>query len=233
MLIRENEINQQALAQARRVRQLQAAVILLSVTLALMLATLAIHQRRNALRMRYLAHTDELTDVPNRRSVLSRLEPLLRDPDQGSCAVLIIDVDHFKRINDQYGHPIGDEVLKVVASAVRSVVGEPNFFGRLGGEEFLIVLPRADLNAARTTAERFRETIMSVDTSRWFSDRRRITASIGCAVSIPATDTPSTMLKRADLALYAAKRGGRNCVRTEPALPPDAPSDVDSFAAEA
>ena len=232
-LIRENEINQQALAQARRVRQLQAAVILLSVTLALVLATLAIHQRRNALRMRYLAHTDELTDVPNRRSVLSRLEPLLRDPDQGSCAVLIIDVDHFKKINDQYGHPIGDEVLKVVANAVRSVVGEPNFFGRLGGEEFLIVLPRADLSAARTTAERFRETIMSVDTSRWFSDRRRITASIGCAASIPATDTPSTMLKRADLALYAAKRGGRNCVRTEPALPPDSPSDVDSFAAEA
>ncbi|MBV8805377.1 MAG: GGDEF domain-containing protein [Sinobacteraceae bacterium] len=232
-LIRENEINQQALAQARRVRQLQAAVILLSVVLALVLATLAIHQRRNALRMRYLAHTDELTDVPNRRSVLSRLEPLLRDPDHGSCAVLIIDVDHFKKINDQYGHPIGDEVLKVVANAVRSVVGEPNFFGRLGGEEFLIVLPRADLNAARTTAERFREAIMSVDTSRWFSDRRRITASIGCAVSIPATDTPSTMLKRADLALYAAKRGGRNCVRTEPALPPDSPSDVDSFAAEA
>jgi diguanylate cyclase (GGDEF)-like protein len=232
-LIRENEINQLALAQGRRVRQLQAAVILLSVTLALVLATLAIHQRRSALRMRYLAHTDELTDVPNRRSVLSRLQPLLRDPDQGSCAVLIIDVDHFKRINDQYGHPIGDEVLKVVASAVRSVVGEPNFFGRLGGEEFLVVLPRADLSAARTTAERFRETIMSVDTSRWFSDRRRITASIGCAVSIPATDTPSTMLKRADLALYAAKRGGRNCVRTEPAFPPDSPSDVDSFAAEA
>src|SRR5262249_42412228 len=121
-LLHENAINQQALAQGQRVRHLQAAVILLSVTLAVVLATLAVHQRRNALRMRYLAHTDELTDVPNRRSVLTRLDPLLREPSEGACAILIMDIDHFKRINDQYGHPIGDEVLKVVASAVRSAV---------------------------------------------------------------------------------------------------------------
>lgn len=233
VLIHENAINQQALAQAQRVRQLQAAVILLSVTLAVVLATLAMHQRRHALRMKYLALTDELTDAPNRRSVLSRLEPLLRDPDQGSCAVLIMDIDHFKKINDQFGHSAGDEVLKMVANAVRSTVAEPSFFGRLGGEEFLIVLPRTDLSAAQAAAELFREAIMSIDTSRWCPDRRRITASIGCAVSTPAADTPSTMLKRADFALYAAKRSGRNCVKTEPASPTDLPPDVTSLAVEA
>ncbi|MFL6600343.1 MAG: diguanylate cyclase domain-containing protein [Steroidobacteraceae bacterium] len=232
-LIHENEINQQALAQGLSVRHLQAAVIVLSATLVLVLATLAVHQRRNALRMKYLALTDELTGVPNRRSVLSRLEPLLRDPDAGSCAILIMDIDHFKKINDQYGHPVGDEVLKVVANTVRNCVAEPGFFGRLGGEEFLIVLPRLDLSGMRAEAERLREEIMSIDTSRWCVDRRRITASIGCAVSMPGADTPSTMLKRADFALYAAKRSGRNCVQTEPASSPDSPPSVGSLVAEA
>jgi diguanylate cyclase (GGDEF)-like protein len=233
LLIHENAIDQQALAQGQSVRHLQAAVILLSATLVLLLATLAIHQRRHALRMKYLALTDELTDVPNRRSVLSRLDPLLRDPHQGTCATLIVDIDHFKKINDQFGHPTGDEVLKGVATAVRNSVVEPGFFGRLGGEEFLIVLPHSDMTGARAAAERFREAIMSIDTSRWCSDSRRITASIGCAVSKPGADTPSTMLKRADFALYAAKRSGRNCVETEPASPMDHPPNVDSLAAEA
>lgn len=232
-LLHENEINQKALAQGQSVRHLQAAVIVLSAALVLVLATLAVHQRRSALRMRYLALTDELTGVPNRRSVLSRLDPLLRDPQSGACAVLIIDIDHFKKINDQHGHPTGDEVLKVVAHAVRAAVTEPGFFGRLGGEEFLIVLPRTDLVQSRLSAERFRQAILSIDTSRWFPDKRRITASIGCAVSKPGADTPSSMLKRADSALYAAKRAGRNCVRSEPEAPPGLPPDVDSIAARA
>jgi len=233
LLIHENEINQKALAQGQSVRHLQAAVILLSATLVLVLATLAVHQRRNALRMKYLALTDELTTVPNRRSVLSRLDPLVRDPEAGSCACLIIDVDHFKKINDQFGHPTGDEVLKGVADAVRGLVREPGFFGRLGGEEFLVVLPRTDVAGAREAAERFRLAIMALDTSRWCTDNRRVTASIGCAVSSPGADTPSTMLKRADFALYAAKRNGRNCIETEPATPAEHPPDMDSLAAKA
>lgn len=232
LLIHENEIGQQALAQGQSVRHLQAAVILLSATLLVVLSTLAIHQRRSALRMKYLALTDELTDVPNRRSVLSRLEPLLRVTGEGSCAILIIDIDHFKKINDQYGHPIGDEVLKLVAHTVRNGVVEPAFFGRLGGEEFLIVLPRSDLGAARAAAERFRESIMSIDTSRWCTDRRRLTVSIGCAISAPGADTISTMLKRADFALYAAKRNGRNCVETEPVAASEGPRYGDLLATE-
>jgi len=95
------------------------------------------------------------------------------------------------------------------------------------------VLPHMDANGARDAAERFRLAIMSIDTSRWCSDSRRITASIGCAVSKPGADTPSTMLKRADFALYAAKRNGRNCVETEPASPADHPPGMGSLAAEA
>ena len=232
-LIHENEISQRALAQGQNLRHLQAAVIVLSATLVLVLATLAVHQRRSALRMRYLALTDELTSVPNRRSVLSRLEPLLRDPDQGSCAILIIDIDHFKRINDQYGHPTGDEVLKVVASAVRIGVVEPGFFGRLGGEEFLIVLPRSDIRGARDAAERFREAIMAIDTSRWFPDRRRITASVGCAVSMPGGYTEYHAEASGLCVVCCETKWSQLCRELSLSLPPDLPPDVNSFAAEA
>ncbi|HZO23372.1 MAG TPA: tetratricopeptide repeat-containing diguanylate cyclase [Steroidobacteraceae bacterium] len=223
-LMRENQANEKALAQGRAVRHLQAAVIALSAALVLVLALLAVYQRRSALRLRHLAMTDELTGVPNRRSVLRRLEPLLKDSLK-SCSALIIDIDHFKKINDQLGHPIGDEVLKVVAARLRASVVEPAFFGRLGGEEFLIVLPATGLEEARMAAESFREEILTVDTAHWFGEEaRHITASVGCTVSTPGEDSPSTILKRADAALYAAKRSGRNCVRTEPAVQQEFPS---------
>jgi diguanylate cyclase (GGDEF)-like protein len=220
-LKRQNEANERALAQARSVRRLQAAVIILTISLVLLLTMLAVFQHRSTLRMHVLAMTDELTGVPNRRAVLGRLDPLLRRDDPEPCAILIIDIDFFKAINDQLGHSTGDEVLKVVASAVRAAVHEPAFFGRLGGEEFLIVLPNTRLLEAHVMAESFCERIRAIDTSRWFDDRRRVTCSIGVAVSVPGRDTPSTMLQRADGALYSAKRGGRNCVRTEPTLEPD------------
>jgi diguanylate cyclase (GGDEF)-like protein len=186
-----------------------------------LLTLLAVFQHRSTLRMHLLAMTDELTGVPNRRAVLGRLDPLLRRDDPAACSILIVDIDYFKAINDQLGHSTGDEVLKVVASTVRAAVSEPAFFGRLGGEEFVVVLPATGLGQARATAQSFCEKIEAIDTSRWFGERRHITCSIGVSTSVPGRDTPSTMLQRADAALYAAKRGGRNCVRTEPAPEPD------------
>ena len=228
LLTRENEANEKALTQARRARQLQAVAIALTVLLAAMLATLAIHQRRSTLRMRALAMTDELTGVPNRRDVLRRLEELLQRSDEPPCSMLIIDIDHFKSINDHHGHPMGDEVLKFLARELRTAVREPAFFGRLGGEEFLIVLPDTPLDHACTAADRFREQIMNIDTTRWFPARRRITASIGCTVSKPGICTSSDMLMRADGALYAAKRSGRNCVKAAPENPTRGPPASES-----
>ena len=215
-LKRQNEANEHALMQARRVWRLQVTVIVLAISLVLLLTMLAVFQHRSTLRMHVLAMTDELTGVPNRRAVLGRLDPLLRREAPEPCAILIIDIDHFKAINDQLGHSTGDEVLKVVAATVRAAVNEPGFFGRLGGEEFLIVLPGVRLIEARAAAESFCDRIQAIDTSRWFDDKRSITCSIGVSVCVPGRDTPSTMLQRADAALYSAKRGGRNCVRTEP-----------------
>ena len=219
LLLRENQANQKALAQERRARNLQAVVIALTVLLTVLLATLAVFQSRNTRRMRKLAMTDELTGVPNRRAVLRQLAALLKRPDAAPCSILIIDIDHFKSINDHHGHPAGDEVLKVVADKVRASVHPPNSFGRLGGEEFLIVMPGTHIEDARSAADQFREQISSVDTTRWFSDRRRITASIGVTASTGDSDSLSSMLQRADSALYVAKRSGRNCVKSDPAAP--------------
>lgn len=226
LLVRENNANQLALAQGQRARNLQRAVIFLTVILAILLATLAWHQWRSTRRMRTLAMTDELTGVPNRRAVLSRLAPLLQQPIPPSCAMLIIDIDHFKSINDQHGHAEGDEALKAVARELREDVHEPAFIGRLGGEEFVVVLPGVDFDKAYRLAERFREGVMSIDTHRWLMDRR-ITVSIGLTMSRLTGDTPSSMLQRADAALYDAKRAGRNCVKAQlPPLESEVPAPV-------
>ncbi|GFE86847.1 diguanylate cyclase [Steroidobacter agaridevorans] len=226
LLVRENNANQLALAEGQRARNWQRAVIVLTVVLIVLLGILAWHQWRSTRRMRTLAMTDELTGVPNRRAVLTRLAPLLQQPNPPSCAMLIIDIDHFKSINDQHGHAEGDEALKAVARELREDVHEPAFIGRLGGEEFVVAIPGADYDRAYRLAERFRESVMSIDTRRWLNDRR-ITVSIGLTMAKSTGDTPSTMLQRADAALYDAKRAGRNCVKVQlPAPESEAPAPM-------
>lgn len=210
LLLRENEANEKALAQERRASNLQFVVIVLTVVLAAVLFALALHQRRTSIRMHTLAMTDELTSVPNRRAVFARLEPVLQS--RVSTSVLIIDIDHFKIINDQHGHAEGDAALKLVAAKLRDVVREPSFVGRLGGEEFIAVLPGCDTAQACEIAEAIRTQVMAIDSLPWLQDRK-ITVSVGVTTSVPGGDTPGSMLHRADAALYEAKRGGRNCVK--------------------
>jgi diguanylate cyclase (GGDEF)-like protein len=134
-------------------------------------------------------------------------------------AILSLDIDHFKSINDQHGHPAGDAVLQGIAQALKGALRSPAFCGRLGGEEFLIVLPATDLDTARAAAERLRELVAGTPLLR-SPEERRYTVSIGVAVSKPHTEPPKDLLIRADRALYAAKGRGRNCVMTEPPDPP-------------
>jgi diguanylate cyclase (GGDEF)-like protein len=213
LLLRQNASDQTALAQRAKAGNLQTAVIVLTVLLLGVLATLAIHQRRASSRLRLLAMTDELTGVPNRRAVLTLLSQVLRR-HPGPISILIIDLDHFKSINDLHGHLIGDEALKRVSADLRDAVVEPAFFGRLGGEEFAAVLPHTGIEDARQIAELLRERVLRLDLSRWLGDRR-ITVSIGVATSVPGRDSVTSMLRRADSALYRAKDAGRNCVRSK------------------
>lgn len=208
LLLQQQDATQRALNQERRATRLQGAVIMLIVVLTLVLATLAWRSRRTSEAMHRLAMTDELTGVPNRRQVLAELAAL--QASGRGCAVLIVDIDHFKSINDEHGHLIGDEILRAVSTALRDIAHEPVKLGRLGGEEFLIASPEGHDIAARRLAERLLARIRSLDLSQHLPSRR-LTISIGLTVSTPG-DTIAILLRRADEALYAAKANGRNCV---------------------
>jgi diguanylate cyclase (GGDEF)-like protein len=214
VLLRENQASQNALALERRARGLNAIVILLIVLLAILLGALAVYQSRAGRQMRQLAMTDELTGLPNRRSVLTRFEPLLQRAGIRACAMLVIDVDHFKTINDKFGHAEGDAALKLLASVLQKTIREPAFKGRLGGEEFVVVLPAATMETACAVAEGIRKQVMALDSLPWLVGRP-MTVSIGVAVAHADQDSAGAMLHRADLALYEAKRTGRNRVVTE------------------
>jgi diguanylate cyclase (GGDEF)-like protein len=222
LLVSQNALDQKALLQERRANTLQTVVILLSVMLLGLLTTMVLRQRRSARHMHALAMTDELTGAPNRRAVLAHLESRLQRADAPSCSTLIIDIDHFKSINDRHGHSAGDETLRLLTAKLRNSLAEPAFLGRLGGEEFVVVLPDTSLADAYRIADQIRAQIPLIDLSRWLGERR-ITVSIGVTASM-AADTVSEVLRRADAALYAAKHAGRNCVRTDLLVKVDEPN---------
>jgi diguanylate cyclase (GGDEF)-like protein len=213
LLMSQNVLDQKALAQERRANTLQTVVIVLSLLLLGLLTTMVLRQRRGARRMHALAMTDELTGVPNRRALLTHLEALLQNADQPPCAILIIDIDHFKSINDRHGHPAGDETLRVFTACLRSAVTEPAILGRLGGEEFVVILPNTGLPEACRIADQICARTPNMDLATSLGGRR-ITVSIGVTAAT-VQDTVSAVLRRADAALYAAKHAGRNCVRTD------------------
>jgi diguanylate cyclase (GGDEF)-like protein len=223
LLMSQNAAGQKALAEERRANTLQTIVIVLSLSLLGLLTIMALWQRRGAQRLHALAMTDELTGAPNRRAVLTHLEALLRRGDEPPCSILLVDIDHFKSINDRHGHPAGDETLRLLTSHLRNAVAEPAFLGRLGGEEFVVVLPGTSLQDAYRAADLIRAQVPAIGLERWLGERR-ITVSIGVTTSSVA-DTVSAVLRRADAALYAAKHAGRNCVRTDPSCDIDATLD--------
>jgi len=208
-LLREMEATEAALAQEQQSGELRIVAVSLAVLMALLLGLLAWRHHRISRAMRALAMTDELTGLPNRRAVLARLAELLAAGR--SCAVMIVDIDHFKTINDRHGHLIGDEVLRAVAGEVARALQAPMFAGRLGGEEFLVLLPGADLDAATRVAEQMRAAMAALPTARWF-DGPPLSISAGVALARPAPGGVADALRRADEALYEAKAAGRNRV---------------------
>lgn len=159
-----------------------------------------------------LSRRDPLTGLANRRAFDEfLLHAFARAQRYGrKLSLLTIDVDDFKRYNDAYGHPAGDEVLKAIARTFIDAARDTDLVARTGGEEFAIVLPETEAPGARALAERVREEIASLRRLR-----RPITVSIGVAVVSERTATVGMLVKEADAALYAAKRAGRNCVVSE------------------
>ncbi len=160
------------------------------------------------------AETDELTGLPNRREFLEFMERHLRS--SGDLSVLMLDIDHFKVVNDTYGHDAGDEVLTVLAKVGTSIIRKVGIFARWGGEEFMVALPQTDLEHAQTIAEQLRVTIANQDfTHSWHIGRPiPFTVSIGVSMRTTGETDVSAILKRVDEALYKAKESGRNRVVT-------------------
>jgi diguanylate cyclase (GGDEF)-like protein len=170
---------------------------------------------RNQLEMQ--ARTDALTGVMNRRALdLAGQRELAACSRRNSpLAVVAIDLDHFKRVNDAYGHAAGDAALAAAAQLLQRCLRSTDLLARFGGEEFIAVLPDRDGERAQLVAERLRGRMESL---RIDYDQRQLnlTASFGLAIASPEPELAETwgdLLRRADDALYDAKRAGRNCIR--------------------
>lgn len=168
-----------------------------------------------------LAHHDPLTGLLNRRAFAARFDlaqsQLRRNG--GTLAVLLVDADHFKSVNDRFGHGIGDEVLQTIAATIRSRVRDTDAVARLGGEEFAVLLPETDSAGAMRVAE----TLVRIVGDTPMPGAGRVTVSIGAAVASWSEGMQSVLLERADAALYTSKRTGRNRAtlhgeRPQPAL---------------
>jgi diguanylate cyclase len=178
------------------------------------LKTHLVQARAQADAMNAAANIDYLTGVANRRATAHVLQQALtRAQELGEMlSVILLDIDHFKQINDTFGHDVGDQVLIEVAGTLRQHLRAADRLGRWGGEEFIIVANAIGDDEAAALAERLRA---AVATHSYFKVGR-ITLSLGVATS-KAYDTPEVLVKRADAALYQAKQGGRNRVKVAPA----------------
>lgn len=165
------------------------------------------------------SNRDFLTGVGNRKAMERKLDELTAwaNENKSDLCLLMVDIDHFKKFNDKYGHLIGDEVLKKVGSALFDSVKGKDFVARYGGEEFAILLPSTPLAGALAVAENIRKSVSETklqrkDTGEAIGD---ITISIGVARYRPAEDSVAVFISRADSALYRSKMGGRNRVTQE------------------
>ena len=170
-------------------------------------AELAVANRRLAT----IALTDLLTGLPNRRSAMDQLEQAWSAASRSGMplSVMLIDIDHFKSINDTYGHAAGDMVLREAATAMRTAARREDGVCRFGGEEFLVICPNTDLKSALQSAERLRK-VLAAQHVGLGQTSKTITASIGVAMREPDTPDIDALVRAADQALYAAKNGGRD-----------------------
>lgn len=189
------------------------------------IASFCIENAVNRARLMRSGFTDVLTGWNNRRYLLVRLNEELararRDAKRLVC--LMLDIDHFKRVNDNWGHAAGDSVLREIAQRVESQVRASDVAARYGGEEFVVLLPGTDVASAKLLAERIRTAVSQTPIALPNGEEVTITASIGISEVLPAPEADDlktvgdSLIARADVALYAAKSAGRNCVMVEAA----------------
>lgn len=205
----ENQYQQAELDYQKRQIQMQYLVNTLAGVIALLTMTLLMRSRQFARRMKLLATTDELTGLFNRRAILEQGGSELQRASRfhRPFCTLMFDIDHFKSINDTYGHEVGDTVLKKVSEVVNGSLRDSDRLGRIGGEEFLLIAPETDLDDAVNLAERVRCNVEAIDFDEMRD--RKVTVSIGVS-RLKDEDDISDVIRQADEALYISKHEGRN-----------------------
>jgi diguanylate cyclase (GGDEF)-like protein len=174
---------------------------------------------RNLAQAQSRAQTDPLTELPNRRALDAMLKRMFAQANRsgGPLSLILLDVDHFKDVNDTFGHDCGDELLLTVATAMAQSVRASDFVARLGGDEFVVALPATDLEGARNVAQKLRATASN---ARVLGFNWEITASLGISSYPDHGSNVEAVMRSADTALYEAKKDGRNCVRHASVIPP-------------
>jgi diguanylate cyclase (GGDEF)-like protein len=164
--------------------------------------------------MERMAQTDLLTNLPNRRHFMSMAELEVSRTVRygGELSVLMLDIDHFKNINDTYGHKAGDTVLEKIGALCKQALRDVDIVGRIGGEEFAFLLPQTDREHAVQVAERLRNTIAEAEIAIEGEQSLPVTVSIGVSAYAGTATNIAVLLNQADQLLYEAKRSGRNRV---------------------
>ena len=214
--------HQNALQQARLHEQAQQLWLYVSLFALFLVSTVSLlffawRSRQTRQHLTQLALTDELTGVANRRHIFELLKQECERAKryQLPLCVVAIDLDHFKRINDQYGHAVGDSVLREFASASKQILRQTDHIGRIGGEEFLICLPHTELNEAQRIIQRLQDAMQILPRTA-SPEELTVSFSAGLTVLLTSDQNADSLLARADEAMYRAKQAGRNRVELSP-----------------
>lgn len=177
-----------------------------------------------------LAHTDELTQLYNRRQFVYAAEHKIHEwPTPAGTCLLMFDVDHFKKINDQHGHDIGDQVLQIIANTARKEMRHHDILARFGGEEFIALIPETQIDDCLMIAERIRLSISQAQLYLKPDVKLKFTVSVGVAELRSPEQSLDELIKQADIALYQAKANGRNCIVRYDVSMTEKPDQTHSF----
>jgi diguanylate cyclase (GGDEF)-like protein len=213
LLVRDNALKQERLARSQIVTRLWTAVALIAMALIAVLAVTLRNNRRHRTDLQALAEVDDLTRTPNRRRILELAAKAFASARERRMplAIALVDLDHFKAINDTWGHASGDDVLQRLARRALELLRDSGSIGRYGGEEFLVVLPDMGLEGARPLLDALREAAKALPLPADLATLR-VTISAGIATLQPDDGSVEAMVRRADAALYTAKNAGRDRV---------------------
>ncbi|MBA6350720.1 GGDEF domain-containing protein [Colwellia sp. BRX9-1] len=213
LLANQNKIKRLKIIAAENKKFAQQRNILILVVTVIVFFVLLLRQIKVRKKLKYLAKVDSLTNLYNRRTLFEKGAEAVATAvnEKQSLSVILLDIDHFKNINDTYGHDIGDEVIKIIAELGSETMRSRDLFARLGGEEFAGILPEVGCAEAKAIAERLREKVASKDWSE-FNINEQLSVCIGVACLEQVESNFDDLLNAADIAMYYAKANGRNRV---------------------